>query len=127
MSDNDVHREQLAARSYQVSNFKGKCCLEHYFGNFKLNINNSAVKIRDILRKCRIWMEMQDLSYTSTACHWTYLSSCFDLQVLMGNAYSASFSSYLRQQKLVGALRFFNSCLTVLLNDAQVVAKSNCT
>ena len=50
-------------------------------------------------------MEIQDLSYNSTA-YWTYLSSCFDLQVLVGNAYSASFSSYLR---VVGALRFFNS------------------
>ena len=54
MSDNDVHREQLAARSYQVRNFKGKCCLEHYLCIFKLNINNSAIKIRDIVRKCRI-------------------------------------------------------------------------
>ena len=51
MSDNDVHREQLAERSYQVSNFKEKYCLEHYLCIFKLNINNSAIKIRDIPRK----------------------------------------------------------------------------
>ena len=40
IADNDVHREQLAARSFQVSNFKEKCCLEHYLCIFKLNINN---------------------------------------------------------------------------------------
>ena len=32
-------------------------------------------------------MEMQDLSYASTA-DWTYLSSCFDLQVLTLEAFS---------------------------------------
>ena len=56
MSDNDVHREQQAARSYQVSNFKGNVVFEHYLCIFKMNIINSAIKIRDILRK------MQDLN-----------------------------------------------------------------
>ena len=53
MLHNDAHREQLAARSNQVSCFKGKWSPEQYLCILKLNINNSTEEMQGLNGKAR--------------------------------------------------------------------------